>query len=250
MRSRVHPSKAENLRPHRVFRPEVTGGCRRYFARRRAPARIGSGAIGAQATWSRSADAGDEIGLRRAAAGIGGKHRNSIDIGVAEEPHAEALVKCDGPQICRRGYRLVEPATMQPSQLHEVAEKLAREALPTGRRPHSDRVHISHRFGLREKAKQISDDLGSVANDECRVSKLVNEEWMVQVAGITRAPEFLQLIENLVVVLLGAHRNFCGTAHRRSAGIVTTRIQRAARWHQVIRELSIWQHAVRPTVAV
>src|SRR6266446_2056911 len=96
--------------------------------------------------------------------------------------------------------------------------KSSREALPTGGRPHSDRMHISDRFGLREKAKQISDDLGSVANDECRVSKLVNEEWMVQVAGITRAPEFLQLIENLVVVLLGAHRNFCGTAHRRSAG--------------------------------
>src|SRR5258707_10658643 len=125
MRSRVHPSKAENLRPHRVFRPEVTGGCRRYFARRRAPARIGSGAIGAQATSSRSADAGDDIGLDRfpknhawrAAAGIVGKHRNSIDIGVAEEPHAEALVKCDGSQICRRGYRLDVPATMPPSEL-------------------------------------------------------------------------------------------------------------------------------------
>src|SRR5258708_24496251 len=73
---------------------------------------------------------------------------------------------------------------------------------------------------------------------------------MVQVAGITRAPEFLQLIENLVVVLLGAHRNFCGTAHRRSAGIVTTRIQMAVGSHQMIRELSIWQHAVGPTVAV
>src|SRR6516165_10854606 len=41
---------------------------------------------------------------------------------------------------------------------------------------------------------------------------------MVQVTGVPRTPEFMQLIENLVVVLLGAQRNFCGTAHRRSAG--------------------------------
>ncbi len=128
--------------------------------------------------------------------------------------------------------------------------KSSREALPTGGRPHSDRMHISDRFGLREKAKQISDDLDSVANDECRVSKLVNEEWMMQVAGVPRAPEFLQLIENLVVVLLGAHRNFCGTAHRRSAGIVTTRIHIAVGSHQMSRELSIWQHTAGPTVAV
>src|ERR1700719_1427028 len=110
---------------------------------------------------------------------------------------------------------------MPPSERHEVTEKLAREALPASGRPHSDRMHISDRFGLREKAKQISDDLGSVANDECRISKLVNEERMVQGAGVTRGPEFLQLIENLVVVLVGAHRDFCGTAHRRSAGIVS-----------------------------
>src|SRR5215470_19569565 len=109
---------------------------------------------------------------------------------------------------------------MPPSERYEVAEKPARETLPASRGPHGDRMHVSDRLGLREKAKQISDDLPSVANDECRVSKLVNEEWMVQMAGVPRAPEFLQLIENLVVVLLGAHRNFCGTAHRRSAGIL------------------------------
>src|SRR5258708_27856547 len=98
MRPLARPSKAENLRPHRVFRPEVTGGCRRYFARRRAPARIGSGAIGAQATWSRSADARDDIGLDRfpknhawrAAARIVGKHPNSIHIGLADGPQSEA----------------------------------------------------------------------------------------------------------------------------------------------------------------
>src|SRR5499427_3866951 len=116
------------------------------------------------------------------------------------------------------------PATMRPSELHEVAEKLTRQPLPPGGRSHSDRMHVSDRLGLREKAKQIRDDLPSVANDERRVSKLVNEEWMVQVTGVTRTPEFMQLIENLVVVLVGAHRNFCGTAHRRSAAIVTARM--------------------------
>src|SRR5260221_12608971 len=101
--------------------------------------------------------------------------------------------------------------------------KSSREALPTGGRPHSDRMHISDRFGLREKAKQISDDLDSVANDECRVSKLVNEEWMMQRAGVPRAPEFLQLIANLVEDLLGPHRDFDGTHHRAATGNVTTR---------------------------
>src|SRR5262245_17446632 len=79
-------------------------------------------------------------------------------------------------------------------------------------------MHISDRLGLREKAKQIRNDLPSIANDERRVSKLVNEERMVQVAGIPRTPEFMQLIENLVVVLMGTNRNVCGTAHRRSGG--------------------------------
>src|SRR5262249_47603109 len=123
-------------------------------------------------------------------------------------------------------------ATMPPRELNEVAEKLLREALPAGGRTHGDRMHISDRLGLREKAKQIRDDLPSVANDERRASKLANEELMVQVAGIPRTPEFMQRIENLVVILVGAQRNFCGTAHRRSADIVTTSIHVAVRSHQ------------------
>ena len=75
---------------------------------------------------------------------------------------------------------------MPPSEFLEVAEKLARETLPTGGRPHGDRMHVADRFGLREKAKQICDHLSPVANDERRVSKLVNEEWMVQVMGVPR----------------------------------------------------------------
>src|SRR5215813_1983458 len=107
---------------------------------------------------------------------------------------------------------------MPPRKLNEVAEKLLRQASPAGGHADGDRMHISNRFGLREKAKQIRDDLPSVANDERRVSKLVNEEWMMQVAGIPRTPEFMQLIENLGVVLLGTDRNFRGNAHRRPAG--------------------------------
>src|SRR5262245_5404925 len=167
-----------------------------------------------------------------------------------EELHAEAFVKCDRPLICRRGYRFDVLATMPPSELLEAAEKLTREALPTGGPPDSNRMNISNRFGLREKAKQISEDLSPVANDKRRVSKLMNEEWMVQVASVPCTPEFMHLIENLVVVLVGTHRNFCGTAHRRSAGIVTTRIRIAVGSHQMSRELSIWRHAGGPTVAV
>src|SRR5262245_3961172 len=106
---------------------------------------------------------------------------------------------------------------MPPGELDEVAEELLREASPAGGRTDGDRMHVSNRLGLREKAKQIRDDLGPVANDERRVSKLVNEEWMVQVAGIPRTPEFMQLVENLAVVLVGTDRNFYGNAHRRPA---------------------------------
>src|SRR6516162_1267198 len=111
---------------------------------------------------------------------------------------------------------------MPPRKLNEVAEKLLREASPAGGHADGDRMHISNRLALREKAKQIRNDLPSVANDE----------RMVQVAGISRTPEFMQLIENLVVVLVGANRNFCGTAHRRSADIVTTSMHVAVRPHQ------------------
>jgi hypothetical protein len=66
------------------------------------------------------------------------------------------------------------PATMPPCELHEVSDELVCEVLPTGGCPDGDRMHISNRLGLREKAKQVSDYLGSSTNDERRVSKLVN----------------------------------------------------------------------------
>src|SRR5262249_41881168 len=119
---------------------------------------------------------------RCAAAGIVGGDGNSIAIGFAEELDAGAFVERDGRRIGRRGDRLDVLATVPPSELDEVAEKLLPEASPAGRRTDGDRMHVSDRLGLREKAKQIRDDLGSVANDERGVAKLVNEEWMVQVA--------------------------------------------------------------------
>src|SRR5215471_5699585 len=39
---------------------------------------------------------------------------------------------------------------------------------------------------------------------------------MVQVTCIARTPEFVQLIEDLIVILLGTNRNFRWSAHRRS----------------------------------
>src|SRR5262245_31811643 len=128
---------------------------------------------------------------------------------------------------------------MPPSELNEVAEKRLREASPAGRRADGERMHVSHRFGLREKAKQIRDDLPSVANDERRVSKLVNEEWMVQVAGIPRTPEFMQLIENLGIVLVGTDRNFYGDAHRRPAGMVARQNLCGSGSHQTRLQVSV-----------
>jgi hypothetical protein len=99
-------------------------------------------------------------------------------------------------------------ATILPSELHEVTEKLLCEVLPAGERPYGDHMHIPNRLSLRDKAKQVSDDLGSPMNEEGRVSKLMNQEWMVKVAGISIVPEFMQLIENLIVVLLGTSPKF------------------------------------------
>jgi len=100
-------------------------------------------------------------------------------------------MECNRVQIFRRGYRLDMPATALLSKLHEVVEKPVRQALPA--RGHSDgnRMHVSHRLGLRNETKQVRDDLGFPANHERRVSKLVNQERVVQVTDIPRTPEFM-----------------------------------------------------------
>ena len=73
-------------------------------------------------------------------------------------------------------YGLDVPAPMPPSELNEMTEKLVRQVLPASGRPHGDRMNIANRLGLRDKAEQVSDDLGSPTNNEGRVSELVNEE--------------------------------------------------------------------------
>ena len=83
------------------------------------------------------------------------------------------------------------PATVLLSKLHEVVEKPVRQVLPPGGHPDGNRMHISNWLGLRDKSKQVSHDLGSVSNHERRVSKLVNQARVVQVAGVPRSPEFM-----------------------------------------------------------
>ena len=53
-------------------------------------------------------------------------------------------------------------------------EKLVCEVLPAGRRPYGDSMYISNRLGLRDKAKQVSDDLTTCTDDERRVSELMD----------------------------------------------------------------------------
>jgi len=108
------------------------------------------------------------------AAGIIRNDRNSIAIGLTQELHAEALMKCDGIEICRCGDRFDVPAAVRSRKLREVSEKLLCEVLPAGRRPYGDSMYISNRLGLRDKAKQVSDDLTICTNDERRVSKLMD----------------------------------------------------------------------------
>jgi len=69
-------------------------------------------------------------------------------------------------------------------QLDEVAEKAPGEMASARRCPDGERMHISDRLGLREEAEQISDDPGSVTDDERRVSKLMDQERVVQVTSI------------------------------------------------------------------
>jgi hypothetical protein len=48
------------------------------------------------------------------------------------------------------------PATMSSSELDEVTEKVMCETLPTRRSADGNRMHISNRLGLRDKAEQVS----------------------------------------------------------------------------------------------
>jgi hypothetical protein len=104
-------------------------------------------------------------------------------------------VKGDRAQIGRGRYRLDMPAALAADELDEVAEKVLCEMLSPRGCSDGDRMHISNRFGLRDKAEQISDDTRSFTNDECRVSKLTDEEGVVQVTSIAPIPEFRQALQ-------------------------------------------------------
>jgi hypothetical protein len=123
-------------------------------------------------------------------------------------------MKGDRARIGRRRYRLDVPAALAAGELDEVAEKAPGEMVSPRRCPDGERMHISDRLGLRDEAEQISDDPRSVADDERRVSKLMDQERVVQVTSIAPIPEFRQRLENLIVVLLRTDRYF----HRRSTG--------------------------------
>jgi len=93
---------------------------------------------------------------------------------------------------------------MTPGELDEMVEKPLRELLPARGCAYRNCVHVSNRLGLRDESEQISHDLWSAANDERRVSELVNEKRVMQMTGIAAVPEFIQFIQNLVVVRRGA----------------------------------------------
>src|SRR6266511_5293236 len=126
---------------------------------------------------------------RCAAAGIVGDDRYAVRIRLAEELHAEALMKGDRARVGRRRYRLDVPAALGAGELDEVAEKVPGETASPRGCPHRDRMHISDRLGLRDEAEQISDDPGSVTDDERRVSKLMDQERVVQVTRIAPIPD-------------------------------------------------------------
>ena len=93
---------------------------------------------------------------------------------------------------------------MPPRDFDEVVEKLVREMSSARGCPNGHCVHVSDRLGLRDEAEQIRDDPRSVTHDERCVSELVDQKRVVQVTGIAPIPEFRQVRENLIVVLLGA----------------------------------------------
>ena len=111
---------------------------------------------------------------RCAGAGIIGDDRYAIRIWFAKELHAEALMKGARAQIGRCSYCLDVAAAMAAGELDEVAEKVLCEMLSPRGCSDGDRMYISNRLGLRDKAEQISDDPRSVTDDERRVSKLMD----------------------------------------------------------------------------
>jgi hypothetical protein len=109
------------------------------------------------------------------------------------------------------------PAPLPLGELDEVAEQLLPEMSSSCRGADRDRMHISNRLGLRDKAEQISNDLRSIANYEGRAPKLMDQKRVVQVTSIAVLPKFRQLLKDLIVILLGAERYLYRHFHIRLA---------------------------------
>jgi len=68
-------------------------------------------------------------------------------------------------------------------------------------------MYVANRRGLRNETKQIAGNCVPITNDKRRISKFVDKHRMVQLAHITAIPEIRQVVDNAVVVPLGAGRN-------------------------------------------
>src|SRR5271166_2160791 len=134
--------------------------------------------------------------------------RDSCVIRFAQKLHSNAIVKSNRAQIGRSCNSFDVPATMLSSEFHEMPKKLFSKALPSSRCSDSDEVHITNRFDLRDKAEQVSNHFGANTNYKGRVAKLIDKHRMVKRTSVPTIPKILQLLENLVVILLRARRNF------------------------------------------
>ena len=179
MRPQVHRSEAESLRRHRVARPgrrSAVGGIAPTIRDRPGldPARSGpSDMPPIRRCWRRRPSR--SISKKPPAVRRGPHSREASEFHRYELRRGAA---CRG--FCEMRWTPDLTAWLSPSRAcSHAAERTPRSGrkahprgLPTGGHSHSDRMHVSDRFGLREKAKQIREDLSPVANDERRVSKL------------------------------------------------------------------------------
>ena len=74
-------------------------------------------------------------------------------------------------------------------------------------------MHVADRLNLRDEAKQIGNHLGTNTGYESRVAEFIDKHRVMKRTGVPAIPEFLQVLENLLVVLPGARANGCGWAH-------------------------------------
>src|SRR5262249_45295980 len=115
--------------------------------------------------------------------------------------------------IGRSGDGLGVAAAVAAGKFDEMLEELLAEALSAGGCADGDQMHVAYRLGLRPKAEKKGEHDGTVADDKGGVAKLPDQHRVVQVMRVPAVPELRQVIENLMVILRRAGRNFNG--HRR-----------------------------------